>query len=416
MENPTDSPLVPLHRALLIAGCLTLVGATALLDEWTGPHLSFGVFYLIPVVVCAWWGGFAPGILVAIAGTIAWCAVDHAENPNTPAVAGVWNGVVRFGTLVLVASLAARVHAGVRRERWLARTDPLTGAANARHFYEIMSTEAVRAHKTAQPLTLAYVDLDDFKQVNDKLGHAAGDEVLIQVVRTIHTELAGFGALARLGGDEFAVLLPELSPAAAAARVAQIHARVTEELTRRKWPVGVSVGAVTFPRPGTDIDRMIQRADILMYAAKRKGKRRVEHAIAAAPSLEETPSGQRRAMARVLDGRPALVRPEGMTGGSDEFATVLDLTAWNVSLHLEHQFQPGTVLVVEPLATGARTLLVRVERGEVDRNGWLHHCAMSARLSEDELQGWVGAETIDTPGPPRGSVTQRFRRGEDEPG
>jgi len=115
MENPTDSPLVPLHRALLIAGCLTLVGATAVLDEKTGPYLSFGVFYLLPVVICAWWGGFAPGILVAIAGTVAWCVVDHAENPATPPVAGVWNGVVRFGTLVLVASLAARVHAGVRR-------------------------------------------------------------------------------------------------------------------------------------------------------------------------------------------------------------------------------------------------------------------------------------------------------------
>ena len=414
MENPTDSPLVPLHRALLIAGCLTLVGATAVLDEKTGPYLSFGVFYLLPVVICAWWGGFAPGILVAIAGTVAWCVVDHAENPATPPVAGVWNGVVRFGTLVLVASLAARVHAGVRRERWLARTDPLTGAANGRHFYEIVSTEAERAQKTAQPLTLAYVDLDDFKKVNDRLGHAAGDEVLMQVVRTIHTELAGFGALARLGGDEFAVLLPGLGPAAAATKVAQIHARVSEELSRREWPVGVSVGAVTFPRPGTDIDRMIQRADILMYAAKRKGKRRVEHAIAANPSVDDTPSGQRRATARVLDGRPALVRPEGVTGGSDEFATVCDMTAWNVSLHLEHQFQPGTILVVEPLANGARTLLVRVESGEADRNGWLHNCAMSARLSDDELLGWVGSETTDTPGPIRSAVTQRFGRADSE--
>ncbi len=393
MEHPTDSPLVPLHRTLLIAGCLVMVGVTALLDQWTGPHLSFGVFYLLPVVVCAWWGGFAPGILIAIAGTVAWCVVDQSEHPSTPPIAEVWNGIVWFGTLVLVASLAARVHMGIRRERYLARTDSLTGAANGRHFYETVVELANIARRSNLSLTLAYLDLDDFKQVNDQLGHAAGDEVLTQVVRTVQADLAGAGLLARLGGDEFAVVLTGLDPASADARIARLHTQVSEEIGRRGWPVGVSIGAVTFPVPGVDVDRMIQRADLLMYTAKRKGKRRVEHTIATETDATaiSSPSGQRRAIARVLDGCPARVRPEG-TNESDVFATVRDLTAWKACLHLEQCFAAGTVLVVEPLAASARTLLVRVESAQSTRGGWLHYCAMSARLSDDELTSWLGNE------------------------
>src|SRR4051812_345006 len=126
--SPTAA-LSPARQLVMTTVCLGLVALIALFDWWTGPQLSFGVFYLLPVAVCAWWGGFSPGILLAVAGSVAWCAVDLAETANPSSTAAVWNGITRFGTLALVASLAARVHAGVRRERWLARTDPLTGAA-----------------------------------------------------------------------------------------------------------------------------------------------------------------------------------------------------------------------------------------------------------------------------------------------
>ena len=208
---------------------------------------------------------------------------------------------------------------------------------------------------------------------------------------TFHVAVAGAGLLARLCGDEFAVVLTGLDPGSADARIARLHTHVSEEISRRGWPVGVSIGAVTFPFPRVDVDRMIQRADLLMYTAKRKGKRRVEHAIADETDSDasSSPSGQRRAIARVLEGCPARVRPQG-TDGSDVFATVRDLTAWKACLHLERCFAAGTVLVVEPLSASARTLLVRVESAQSSRGGWLHHCAMSARLSDDELTSWLG--------------------------
>ena len=96
---------------------------------------------------------------------------------------GHWNLELHyaFGTLFLIASLISRLHVGLLRERRLARTDSLTGAANARTFYEVAGNETGRASRTSQPLTLAYLDLDNFKKLNDTFGHAAGDQALVQV-------------------------------------------------------------------------------------------------------------------------------------------------------------------------------------------------------------------------------------------
>src|SRR5207247_8628556 len=124
----------------------------------------------------------------------------------------------------------------------------------------------------ALPRTLAYLDLDDFKQLNDRLGHAAGDKALQRVVQTIQVHLGGSGLLARLGGDEFALLLPEIGPEGAEVFLARLQGLLSQEMARGGWAVSMSVGAITFLRPLYEVDQMIQRVDLLMYGAKRKGK------------------------------------------------------------------------------------------------------------------------------------------------
>src|SRR5262245_28721347 len=246
---PTDS----LQVGLSIGASVLLVGVVASLDLATGPHLSFTVFYLLPVAVCAWGGGFTPGLLLAAIASVAAHAVDSSEHPDLPGAARVWNDVVRFGTLTLVGSLIARLQAGMVRERRLARTDPLTGAANARTFYEAATTEAERARRTDRPLTLAYFDLDDFKRLNDRHGHTAGDEALRQIVRTMRQDLRFTDVLARLGGDEFAVLLPEVNADAAVAILTRIQGAVAQEMFGTDWGITVSIGAVTFLRPPAEV-------------------------------------------------------------------------------------------------------------------------------------------------------------------
>jgi diguanylate cyclase (GGDEF)-like protein len=376
-----------------VAGGLVAVAAIALLDAWTDSRLSFSICYLLPVAFCAWWGGFAPGILLALAGTVAWHLVDRQENPLTPISFEVWNGVIRFGTLTLVASLVSRLHAGILREHRLARTDPLTGAANARTFYETAVAEAERARRAGRPLTLAYFDVDNFKQLNDQLGHAAGDATLRHVVHTIHLTLGNSGLLARLGGDEFAVLLPGQGALEAVAVLQRLQVLLLQEMAHRGWPVTLSIGAITFLRPGWDVDLMIQRVDALMYGAKRSGKGRLEHAV-----VQEEPQltpdrrkAERRATARVLCNCAARVRREGEEEAPEEIATLRDLSSTGVGLHLATRFPPDTVLIIEPLLPVAKTLLARVVRTTAADGGWLHGCALPTRLTAEELGCWLGS-------------------------
>src|SRR5205823_5590777 len=109
---------------------------------------------------------------------------ECAHASDAPLAILLWKGLLRFGFFAVVSSMLCRLRDSMLRERAMARTDPLTGAANGRTFYERVSLERERTLRSRRPLTLAYLDLDDFKRVNDQFGHAAGDEVLRQVTQT----------------------------------------------------------------------------------------------------------------------------------------------------------------------------------------------------------------------------------------
>jgi diguanylate cyclase (GGDEF)-like protein len=408
LPEPLPAPRLPIalghvdgvQACLLTVGALLAVVLTALLDYETGPALSLCIFYLVPVAVCAWWCGFSHGILLSLAGAVAWSVVDSLENPSFPAVVGLWNGIVRFGMLVIISSLVARLHTGVQRERTLARTDALTGAANGRTFYETVIAESERALRNGRPLTLAYLDLDNFKQLNDQLGHAAGDAALVDLVQLIRPGLRAHDVLARLGGDEFALLLPETDGAGAVALLTRLQTVIGQEMNRAGRSLTVSVGAVTFCKPLWDVDVMVQQVDTLMYAAKRFGKNRVEHAtVSDVGGLAQSDRLrlERRATARNVCDNSARVRREGAESADEEFATIHDISPDGVGLRMDRQFPVGSILIVEPLAHQASTLLARVVRAIEEPNGWLHGCELPARLSSDEMQRWVTADLKELP-------------------
>jgi diguanylate cyclase (GGDEF)-like protein len=157
-------------------------------------------------------------------------------------------------------------------EEILARTDGLTHIANRRAFIEAAQHELERARRNAHPLTLVYLDIDDFKDVNDQLGHTEGDALLVIVARTLRVGTRAIDAVARLGGDEFGLLLPETDEPMAAALLARVQASLGEAMVRHGWKVRFSTGAAVFETPATSVDEMMARADELMYAAKREEK------------------------------------------------------------------------------------------------------------------------------------------------
>jgi diguanylate cyclase (GGDEF)-like protein len=167
----------------------------------------------------------------------------------------------------------------LEKERALSRIDPLTGLANRRAFYEILETEKQRCLRYQRPFSLAYIDLDNFKRINDTRGHTVGDLVLTTVAELIRSHVRTTDTVARLGGDEFAILLPETDPNGVRQLLSKLHQRLRVELQNAGFDVSMSVGAATFLNAPDSVDDIVRTADELMYSAKSHGKNDLRLAI-----------------------------------------------------------------------------------------------------------------------------------------
>jgi diguanylate cyclase (GGDEF)-like protein len=192
----------------------------------------------------------------------------------------VVNGDLHYHNVVssIVAPLIEHGYA-VRQVRQLARTDALTGIANHRSFREALDQEIARANRTRSVFSLIFMDIDDFKRVNDTYGHLVGDAVLKDLVKRVSGSIRVVDEFSRYGGEEFAIVLPET-----AIKGAEIVARrIKTAITARQFVHGrnritytVSMGIASYSgrRPAGE-QELINRADAAMYAAKRDGKNRI---------------------------------------------------------------------------------------------------------------------------------------------
>jgi diguanylate cyclase (GGDEF)-like protein/PAS domain S-box-containing protein len=158
----------------------------------------------------------------------------------------------------------------------LAFHDSLTGLPNRVSFLDLLDRAIARAGPERRQLALLYLDLDHFKPVNDALGHAAGDQLLIAVAERLRAAVRKTDTVARLGGDEFAVLLTDIEhpEVAAAALAGKLVDRIGQPymLNRQRIQIGASVGISVYPRDGATVDVLLSHADAAMYAAKARGR------------------------------------------------------------------------------------------------------------------------------------------------
>ncbi|GGF17870.1 hypothetical protein GCM10011611_24670 [Aliidongia dinghuensis] len=160
----------------------------------------------------------------------------------------------------------------------LAMIDPLTGVANRRYFYQRAAIEIVAAHRRRCSLACLMLDIDFFKAVNDRYGHAAGDLVLKQVAQVVLTGIRPYDLLGRLGGEEFAVLLLDAGPATAAAIGERLRAAVagaTTPIDGTPLSVTISIGVGCLGTDDVAVDPLLDRADRALYEAKRRGRNQV---------------------------------------------------------------------------------------------------------------------------------------------
>ncbi len=273
-EAPQVPALTPAEWMVSSLGMVLCVGAA---DYITRTDLLLILFYLAPIGFATWFASLRGGLGVAVlsalfsTGADALYGAQFQRGALEPGVV-VWNGFMILGTaLSLVVTLAALKNR-LESQELLARTDALTHIANRRAFFEAASLELERLRRHGRPLTVAYADIDDFKLVNDRLGHAQGDALLAAVARTLRGATRPFDTVARLGGDEFGIVLPETAAAAAEAILTRLRDEVLAAAARGGWPIGFSVGAAVFVVPPRDVDELTARADELMYTVKRGAK------------------------------------------------------------------------------------------------------------------------------------------------
>ncbi len=164
--------------------------------------------------------------------------------------------------------------AALEREQYLATHDPLTALPNRMLFYDRVAQAIALASRYDSTLALLFVDLDGFKPVNDRLGHAVGDRVLQQVARRLEAAVRRSDTVARIGGDEFAVLLTQIAEPHNAEKVAEsILASIGRpfDLEGEAHRLGASIGIAIFPRDGGTADTLVRHADTAMYQAKKRG-------------------------------------------------------------------------------------------------------------------------------------------------
>lgn len=262
----------PRLRPVAWAGGGATLIALFLIRASSGAEFAFASLALLPVIWSAWVSGRAGGWVMALLATATWIAGDLASDREFSSAWVPWlNGLVHAVMYLLVATLAAELQGLLQREHDRATRDELTGLLNRRHFLDAGQLEVARAIRHERPLTVLFLDLDHFKQLNDSQGHHSGDEALKVVAQALVRSVRSSDLVARLGGDEFAAMLVEVDQEGSSQAVRRLAETANAALSA--YPsLSVSVGAARFAYPTPPLADMLRASDLLMYRAKQAGR------------------------------------------------------------------------------------------------------------------------------------------------
>jgi diguanylate cyclase (GGDEF)-like protein len=278
------------------AGTVAATGLATLGIYGWGDHSPYGPLPYLWITIYAFYFFSTPAALVhmAVLGALFGVELGLRDLDWTP----VDSWVATVGTLTIagmvVAVIRDRLTGLISNLTDAARTDPLTGLLNRRGFEEAFDVELERARRADGGLSVVVGDLDRFKEINDRFGHAAGDEVLRRVGATIGSMKRSWDIAARIGGEEFALLAPDTDEHGAYVLAERLRMEIEEAFE----PAGAgeltaSFGIVSFPIHGQTGEALLQAADQALYAAKRLGRNRAVISSAEVPGiLARAPRGR----------------------------------------------------------------------------------------------------------------------------
>lgn len=256
--------LSPPAKAVVLAAAVAILVLAISIDRLLGPQASVLLFYVLSIAAVTW--------IVRPELGYPWsalCALVHFwSSRQAHGFVHYWNFSIELVSFLIFTLILRGLIDQISSEQGLARTDPLTRIKNRRAFVEAATEEIERVRRYGHPFSAVYLDVDNFKLINDSFGHKAGDAILTSIANSIERNVRRADVVARIGGDEFALLLPETDAAGAQIAVNRLLLRLRQSLDAQQWPVTVSVGLVTFTEPPTSVDELLCLADEAMYVAK----------------------------------------------------------------------------------------------------------------------------------------------------
>ncbi|MEO6975330.1 MAG: GGDEF domain-containing protein [Gallionella sp.] len=268
-------------RAIFILSVM-IIGLVGAVDCLTGNELSFSIFYLIPIIISGWYSNRIYTLIACLISSATWLIVDYWSG-HTYSMAWIiwWNASVRLCVFLITFYLVTQLKTYMENESLLARTDSLTGLNNRHAFNEWLAYHIHSARRYHHPLTLGYIDLDGFKQINDTMGHSTGDRALHVVGSVLQSSVRNTDIVGRLGGDEFVLLLPNVDLDGATTIFEKLHQHLLDEMKINSWPIGFSIGVAVFIRQPKNEDEALMLADKLMYKVKNGSKNSIQYQVVA---------------------------------------------------------------------------------------------------------------------------------------
>ena len=263
-------------RRQLVLWSAVLITVIGFLDYWSGPEISSAIFYLLPVALTAYCSHRHVATLAAFYSAFVWLLTDVVSgNEYSSYWVLLWNSGSRLLIFLIVAKAIHYIWTQERYYRQLAHIDELTGVLNRRGLLGRTQEELLRARRFGREFSIAYIDVDDFKQVNDRFGHDSGDALLKKIAAVLREKVRATDFVGRLGGDEFAVLFVETGQPEVKHVMQKCFAALNLLNGRDGWPVSFSVGVVTYRDFSVEVSDLIGRADGWMYKVKQNGKNNV---------------------------------------------------------------------------------------------------------------------------------------------
>lgn len=279
-EMPLIDYLNRQDKSRLLGVAIIFVILIGYVNYLAGVEISVSILYVLPVSLVSWFVGRREGGFIALASAASWYAADGSFGRYySHPIIYYWNLAVMFGFFFIINIAMSGFKKALEKEKNLARVDSLTGVTNSRYFFDLAEKEIERSRRYRHPLTLLYLDCDNFKNVNDKFGHQIGNRFLHFLATILESNTRSIDIVARLGGDEFAILMPETGEEIVPQAVQRLHTQFVGALREMGWPVTLSMGAAIYLDPPASAEDLIKSADRLMLQAKSEGKNRVHYKV-----------------------------------------------------------------------------------------------------------------------------------------